>query len=375
MGYLQTDFIGLALLAVIYFYGRLNSKRQTGQSVFNALLLAALILLICDILVWLPEGRSFPGARMILNVFTFLYDIVGMTLGAIWLLYCDSFSISVARTWPRKLCYCAPFTLHCVLMLSNFWTGAVYYYDESNNYCPGPLQPLQMIMHLSYMVISVILILYRARRVQRTRRKDLYSLLLFIAPPFAGAIIQSLVFGVSLLPNCIAISMLIIFVQRMSALITIDPLTGLANRRQFSIQLDSRFKNPTNNQKLFLFLMDANDFKAINDSFGHLTGDEALIHFGAALRRVAKRGDCLARLGGDEFVLLGQREDEAQVAAIAKSIAEELVLESQNHPYQLSLSTGYTIYDPLKHTTTDMLIQDADSNMYANKKNYKHSAK
>uniref|UniRef100_UPI003CF01BBD diguanylate cyclase domain-containing protein n=1 Tax=Pseudomonas aeruginosa TaxID=287 RepID=UPI003CF01BBD len=84
-----------------------------------------------------------------------------------------------------------------------------------------------------------------------------------------------------------------------------DPLTNLFNRREFEELLDKSIASAQrNNSSLALLLIDLDNFKAINDTFGHFHGDELLKQFANRLVLLVRKGDLLSRVGGDEFTLI-----------------------------------------------------------------------
>jgi diguanylate cyclase (GGDEF)-like protein len=89
--------------------------------------------------------------------------------------------------------------------------------------------------------------------------------------------------------------------ERLSAT---DPLTGLLNRRSFMDKLERHFARPSGrSQEAALFYVDLDNFKLVNDHYGHSEGDEALLALAKLLREQTRSGDLAARLGGDEFGL------------------------------------------------------------------------
>jgi len=146
-----------------------------------------------------------------------------------------------------------------------------------------------------------------------------------------------------------------------------DILTGLPNRILFKDRLDvAIIQSQRNETQLAVMFIDLDRFKLINDSMGHVTGDELLQQVSVRLKNCLRRGDTLARLGGDEFILfmpdLPGRQDVAEVAVkLLKSLEQPFVLGSNEA--RISASIGIAIY-PDDGSSIDELIRHADVAMY-----------
>jgi len=149
-----------------------------------------------------------------------------------------------------------------------------------------------------------------------------------------------------------------------------DMLTGLPNRRMFRDRLEQEIKKERRaGLSLALLFIDLDHFKEINDTLGHLLGDELLIEVGRRIGECTRDSDTVARLGGDEFtVILTQLIDSKHVEGIAQEIinrmAEPFVL-GEDVVY-VSASIGITLY-PADATEVEQLLQNADQAMYAAK--------
>lgn len=157
-----------------------------------------------------------------------------------------------------------------------------------------------------------------------------------------------------------------------------DELTGLVNRGEFdrnlfrAISLAERNKRP-----MGVVYIDVNEFKALNDTHGHASGDKVLIAIGERLVKSCRNSDVAARLGGDEFAVilweLAGRAD-ARVAAISIAARMQKPLKLDHGEYQTSVSIGVALY-PEDGTTPDALLAHADQKMYAQKALSKQASK
>ena len=154
-----------------------------------------------------------------------------------------------------------------------------------------------------------------------------------------------------------------------------DELTGLYNRRGFltlasqELKIANRMKRGT-----FLLFNDLDDLKVINDTFGHLQGDQALIDTARILKETFRDPDILARIGGDEFVILTiEAAPEVGPELMLKRLQKNLDLfnEKTNRPYPLSMSMGVVRYDPEHPVSIDNLLIQADNQMYEEKQRKK----
>lgn len=156
--------------------------------------------------------------------------------------------------------------------------------------------------------------------------------------------------------------------QELHQLAHFDPLTELPNR----LLLQSRLEHAVDqaqrrNSKVALIFMDLDDFKKVNDSLGHVVGDELLAEMAMRLQTKIREEDTLARLGGDEFVVLlealNEPEDAAKVAgSILSSLDQPFHLPS-GHDLHVHGSIGISIY-PNDGLTPDALLRAADTAMY-----------
>lgn len=148
-----------------------------------------------------------------------------------------------------------------------------------------------------------------------------------------------------------------------------DPLTGLFNRRQFEDRLEVEWRRCMRVQEqLSLLVIDVDHFKEINDTYGHMVGDEALIQVARLLNQWGKRaGDLLARYGGDEFVLMLPNTSSEQAHVLAEEIrigVKEHAVHVTGDPsasLQLTVTIGLSSLMPTSTLDSWVLFERADA--------------
>lgn len=149
---------------------------------------------------------------------------------------------------------------------------------------------------------------------------------------------------------------------------SIDPLTGLLNRRSFEQRLQQRLEQaPGAWRDGVLFYVDLDNFKQVNDSFGHDRGDAALVAVANILNRFTRRQDLAARLGGDEFALFLVDIPMAVAVRKARTLVRASAQLKQFSPpgaAPLGFSVGLAVTDPNRRESLESLMKRADKAMY-----------
>ena len=150
-----------------------------------------------------------------------------------------------------------------------------------------------------------------------------------------------------------------------------DDLTGLLNRRGFSLRAEQSLRLCTRQSwPAALMFLDCDDFKTVNDSFGHAEGDRALRAFAREIRASCRAADVLGRIGGDEFVILLFDADRAHAESIAERVrrALERLRTEDGHSYSLGFSHGVVEFDPDRPAGIERLLELGDELMYRAKR-------
>ena len=155
----------------------------------------------------------------------------------------------------------------------------------------------------------------------------------------------------------------------------IDPLTGLFNRRAFEKKLDEEFERAKRyHHHLSLLILDIDNFKLINDTYGHHGGDAALIKISETLREKTRQSDFPSRYGCEEFVLVlpeTEQDSALQVATKIHDAIRSCTFGTPNQPFRLTVSIGLSSTSNRSYAEWRQMLKDADQALYVAKNNGK----
>lgn len=191
---------------------------------------------------------------------------------------------------------------------------------------------------------------------------------------FKGEIIQ-----ISLVEGAMAIMLIALSMtgseryrreQQIARLAARDPLTALYNRRALDLRAPRLLAQVSPAQPGALLLIDIDNFKGVNDLYGHTAGDRLLIALSEMIRSVVPQGALAARLGGDEFVILLHPAATAQIVELGSSLREQfqyLAAQTCATPAPVTLSIGANLFDQ-PPASLAALIEQGDTTLYETKR-------
>jgi diguanylate cyclase (GGDEF)-like protein len=182
-------------------------------------------------------------------------------------------------------------------------------------------------------------------------------------------VLQGIIYGISLLPACFAVSFAGIVIAFQNECIYIDKLTGVYNRFELDKELKRLAKR--HHETIVAYMLDLNGFKKINDNYSHEEGDQALIAFAGILNSVFGSVGTVIRFAGDEFVVLMQKAKESDIELYKSKTMEavEKYNETSGKPYKLSAAVGGKVFDFSKEDSQDLVVV-IDKLMYKDKDDY-----
>jgi len=249
---------------------------------------------------------------------------------------------------------------HALLEFSSIFTHLIFYIDSSNIYQHGHYYWIYMCFYL----LSFIYLLYYCLRFSTKHQTQnniilISTLLLFIS----GMILRQIHSNIRLDYLFIVLMAIFMYIFYVDVLQKTDALTGLLNRGSYINGVAQISKYAT------ILYFDVNDFKKINDEYGHLYGDEVLQIIGETIKEVYAKYGRTYRIGGDEFCVIidNQKKD---IGNLNNSFHHFLSTKREKDHRIPTVSIGFSYYDYQKNAIED-IIKNADENMYRSKTKYK----
>lgn len=369
---LDINIFALLLLFLLFINANRNSDTHSYHTkLFLLMVLVNGILLAMDSVLQFANGKQglvYFNLNIFLNM---LYFMTAPIAGIFWLKYVDYHIFSDEdRLKKYRLKYYIPIILNSIIVASSFFTGLIFYIDSNNVYHQGQFYYfVYLITFLTFLYTWFFS--YNNRKLIDSR--DIVALQIFIFPITLGIIIQIMNPSISSTWPSMSLSILIVFISVEMRKIYGDYLTGAHSRRQLDEYIKYRIKLAKKIKGFTIAMIDMDDFKYINDKYGHHEGDQALINFVKLVKKSIRGNDFIARFAGDEFVIVFDFEDDNILAFVLNRIYENIKdfneqnLDSYNIKFSIGLETikYKEIYD------FDELFRIIDRKMYEQKESKK----
>lgn len=370
--YLEINIICIIILLAIFNKFKDESLNNSSDKYYEKTLLATIAFSLFALISGIFNGTSYNFSQIILIISHSLYFFSESLIGYFYTNYILK-RINLQEKREYKLILYIPLILSIFFLIINLTKKILFTISIDNLYSPSKYLYLYNLINAVYVLI-IITNLISYYFYNKNSKNEIKSLILFTLLPVVSAGIQNYNYGIILGQVGFTLSKLLIYFNNQKKEANYDELTGVYNRRAFNKRANKIYYS---NKSMFLMLMDADDFKIINDKYGHLEGDKALIQIAYILNRAINnthKNYSLARYGGDEFVIVGNIQNKDEVAQLINQIEEEekKYNKETNNKYNIKLSIGYALQND-NHTLLEDLIKEADALMYAKKRKRKNN--
>lgn len=365
---LVANGLGTWLMCILLLEKRRRIHRARKEiRIFHAMCRLCLALCLLETLTFYLDRKTFSGARelaLYTNASLFILDAL---FAYLWLFYISHklfgkhSYMRFVRTWAA-----VPAGMLCVMSVGNLFTDVFFGLTPDNIYYRTPLAAFCYFITYLYLFIGGGLAFYYRLRINRAGTLPIGT---FLLPVVAGSILQYLFYGIALIWSSVAVGLTALHISLQNEESCLDALTGVYNRNYLIHYWEYVAMRTRQGHHLAGILLDINDFKRINDTYGHRIGDCVLYDVSKILENAISSNALLARYGGDEFVILTEDSTPELLQQMRDRILTSL--EEYNTtgraPCTISLSIGIA---ELKDTSLNDLFNRMDKNMYEEKTNY-----
>lgn len=367
--YIEINIFCVVIVTMICIWSS-RSIEASSQMSFNYSLFAIIAFILTDMAWHLMKWDYIPQIVPLALILKSIYFLSTTEMCYFWFNYYERVkeSLLIVRhpQWLRNLTI---ITVQVIMTIFNFPFGFFFYYSDGFIYNRGPLFMLQYLFAYSYIIISLVSTAYDLFHHKKSvnKKRDSGFFILIVMAAISG-FVQLFNQDFPIACACIAAAVLYTYKNILDDAISIDSLTRLNNRRSIMNVLNDKWENRKARSKIYVFMIDVDFFKKINDNYGHVEGDHALKTVADALREAAGQSPlhpAVGRYGGDEFIAVLESSKREYVDEFANQIRERIDIKNQSNDkgYKLGLSIGIACEDN-QDTDVKDLISKADSNLY-----------
>ena len=370
--YCALNLFCLSILIMILLQILKSSDKRMSQMVYSWFIISSVILCASD-LIWgiIDFSYTWQFSDSIDFLVNSIYHMFTLVTSYMWYLFSESeMETRTTKTEKGLAISMIPFIIGICIIASSYWTNAVFYINDDGVYERGPLYTLHIAICFFYIILTsskaFVRSFYKKNYVNRAKYRSLASFCIF---PLISGVFQVIFVGSPMISAGVTFAAIQVYINSREQLISVDPLTKLNNRTEMVRFLDNKMKNRNPNKELYLFIMDVDYFKKINDKFGHVEGDNAIRIVADSLKKSVRKTNLFAcRYGGDEFVVVGEVKPDFNPNEFCKLINENLEEETKirGKDYTLHMSIGYFKYTPEIKNIAEF-ISSADKYLYKRK--------
>ena len=360
----MANVVCILVFAVILSLSLSTKNFETKNRYFNGLMIMQIAYFLIDI-IWAVGYFLVPlteGGYTIIRYSKLIYFVIGGFAAFCWFMYIEiQMGARFSSTKKKRLIIGIP------MVISTITTITISLITKEEKIVENPLVSISMMfIPFLYMIFASIYSIIMAMKSSSLIKRRNYITIGMVP---LGLIIVSYcqIYLLEIPIFCLGTTFIIfmLYINRTQSQVSTDALTGINNRSALTKYIGEY----TEFDYTYILMIDVDRFKSINDNFGHVEGDRALVILAQALKNGCDRNDSncfLARYGGDEFIIIASSEKEFDVDGLVKNL-EDAVKETHTKTkgYQISVSIGYSrVHD---NESILAVINSADEKMYKNK--------
>ena len=371
--YIEANVVCILVFGILLIHNHFNIDRQEKQIKFDHALLAFMFYFLADCLWAAVTDGLISKTRFSVVSEVFLMYLFMAAITYFWLAFVQAYEQIPHRNRPvNRFAVLFPFLVATAVMILNYLIAPQTLFTESLE-TKGAVNVYLVTVPCIY-VAAILFYTIRKAREEESRPEKRRHLFVGFLPllVLVGGLVEIVWFPrLPLFCFCSMLLMLVFYIQSIELRISTDPLTQLNNRGQLMRYTAQKSNLDVEGRLTVVVMMDIDNFKTINDKYGHAEGDKALVTVSSALKRAVNNHSMpsfLSRYGGDEFILILHPVRMEEADRLIDEIRDEIARAEHDAPYTLSISVGYDQLGGVQDSIQSC-IRRADKKLYEDKAN------
>lgn len=363
-------------VVLLLFAGVQNKRdrKNLDYRLFVGMTILVCFALVADMSMLLTNGSPNRLGQAVLRNSAFLLGTSSPFIPLIYALYVEFTTLPAHRRDRRVLFfYFIPAAVFLSASFASLFTSLLFNFDDRGYLRPGKFIAFTAVVFYGYLAWGVMTAYLRRKTISPREFQRVVS---FPVPMAFCGVLQIFLPEYPIVLPSLSLSLIVLSATIQERRLMHDYLTGAYNRRRLDEYLEAVIQDCRESGKKFsAFLADVNKFKGINDKYGHVAGDEALVAVVSLIKSGLRYDDFLARYAGDEFVAVLPNTDAAELETVIDRVhARFREADSGGRPYPLSISIGGAVFDPLFEGDAEAFIHHLDTLMYEQKRRFHEAA-
>ncbi|MGI6678703.1 MAG: GGDEF domain-containing protein [Dehalobacterium sp.] len=353
---MATNFVDVAALVILCYLIYSNSilHQNRKRPFYLGIVLTVLVILA-------EAGTIIAGANADLRFLHIFCNVFGFAMAP--LIPIILLAITDVHMLLTNKLLLLPSILNLFATVLSPWLGFVFYIDLNNHYARGDL----FFIFIASYFINLIILLFSTMRIGHKHhypiKRKITALSLFV---IAGTSLQLILSSIYSSWHSVTLALLLYYLILSEFDGSFDALTRLQNRAAYdkmAHMMDGRNPKPYS-----VIVMDINNFKEINDTYGHDFGDTVIKKVASVIKKSFDTGYACYRVGGDEFFVISRETDPAKIEVRLKSMTHRLINERKKESRLPTVAYGYSIFEGGDAIGFQEVLKAADDQMYYYKK-------
>lgn len=379
--YASINIVGAVIFGIMLANDYIGLDRQEKQLKYDHALIAFILYFLSDAIWAGVDAGVFPVNQFTVITTTFLNFVIMTLIIYTWLCYVLAVEqIPNRNSMTMRIILALPLILSMVGLILTYLISPRLLIDE-NLKNTAAFDAFLVAVPYIYLIAIIVYTIKKAHSEENIieKKKHIYIGLFPIMTVIGGLLQMILMPALPIFCFSSTILMVIFYIKSIDTQISKDPLTNLNNRGQLARYVSQKSNLLIEGRTTYVVMIDVNDFKNVNDTYGHAEGDSALVIIAKALLKAVKSRTIplfLGRYGGDEFVLIAHPVKEEELTELLEHVRDNIfsMCKSENKPYLLTIGIGY---DEMlgEEDTFQKCMQRADDKLYINKEYIKAKQK